>query len=303
MGNFWEELKDAFKTKSERDEERSESLKNALEQEQDIVDQLEELEKEYQAYLESQEEEIDLDALFPPTLGLQKIEYTPESDESIVNRATTEVESKKADATDKAESKYSSKISGVKEEKDTATIEKLEKDKEIDTAYEKKRQNQKKDSVKRGMARGSVLESLIDEITADQTRTEQEVEDAYMSTIDSLNKEMDALTLERERAMSELDLKYASELKDKIAELKEDRDAIVAKYTKYNNNVDEKELKYQQQRQKDIDKFLEDKKKEKEQEAEKQREYEKEHGYSGEKLRNYSERYVLAFNFYMSLEP
>lgn len=303
MGNFWEELKDAFKTKSERDEERSESLKNALEQEQDIVDQLEELEKEYQAYLESQEEEIDLDALFPPTLGLQKIEYTPESDESIVNRATTEVESKKADATGKAESKYSSKISGVKEEKDTATIEKLEKDKEIDTAYEKKRQNQKKDSVKRGMARGSVLESLIDEITADQTRTEQEVEDAYMSTIDSLNKEMDALTLERERAMSELDLKYASELKDKIAELKEDRDAIVAKYTKYNNNVDEKELKYQQQRQKDIDKFLEDKKKEKEQEAEKQREYEKEHGYSGEKLRNYSERYVLAFNFYMSLEP
>lgn len=303
MGNFWEELKDAFKTKSERDEERSESLKNALEQEQDIVDQLEELEKEYQAYLESQEEEIDLDALFPPTLGLQKIEYTPESDESIVNRATTEVESKKADATGKAESMYSSKISGVKEEKDTATIEKLEKDKEIDTAYEKKRQNQKKDSVKRGMARGSVLESLIDEITADQTRTEQEIEDAYMSTIDSLNKEMDALTFERERAMSELDLKYASELKDKIAELKEDRDAIVAKYTKYNNNVDEKELKYQQQRQKDIDKFLEDKKKEKEQEAEKQREYEKEHGYSGEKLRNYSERYVLAFNFYMSLEP
>ena len=74
MGSFWEELKDAFKTKSQRDEERSEGLKDALEQEQDLVGQLEQLESEYQAYLDSQKEEIDLDALFPPTLGLEKIE-------------------------------------------------------------------------------------------------------------------------------------------------------------------------------------------------------------------------------------
>ncbi|MBO5654889.1 MAG: hypothetical protein J6S32_02525, partial [Clostridia bacterium] len=66
MGSFWEELEDAFKTKSERDEERSEDLKDALEKEKDLVGQLEELEEEYQAYLDSQKEEVDLDALFPP---------------------------------------------------------------------------------------------------------------------------------------------------------------------------------------------------------------------------------------------
>ena len=303
MGSFWEELKDAFKTKSERDEERSEALKDARDQEQDLVGQLEELEKEYQAYLDGQEEEIDLDALFPPTLGLQKIEYTPESDESIVNRATTEVDAKKATDVSKAENKYSSKMKEVSEDKWSATEKKAEKDKEIDTLFADKRQKQKSDSVKRGMARGSVLTSLIDEISADEARSEQEVEDAYMATIDNLNKEMEALSLEREKAMNELDLKYASQLKDKIAELKEDRDEIVAKYTKYNNNVDEKELKYQKQRQEDIEKYITEQREEKAKEAEKQRQYEKEHGYSGEKLRNYSERYVLAFNFYMSLEP
>ena len=303
MGSFWDELKDAFKTKSEKDEERSEALKDARDKEKDLVAQLEELDKEYQDYLASQEEEIDLDALFPPTLGLQKIEYTPESDESIVGRATTEMDAKKATDVTKVDNKYSSKMSDVEEDKWSATEKKAEKDKEIDALYSDKRQKQKSDSIKRGMARGSVLTSLIDEISADEARTEQEVEDAYMETIDNLNKEMESLSLEREKAMNELDLKYASELKDKIAELKEDRDEIVAKYTKYNNSVDEKELKYQQQRQADIEKYLTEQREEKEKEAEKQRQYEKEHGYSGEKLRNYSERYVLAFNFYMSLEP
>jgi len=152
------------------------------------------------------------------------------------------------------------------------------------------------------MARGSVLSSLIDEITADETRTEKEIEDAYISTIEGLNKEMEALNLEREKAMDELDLKYAAELKDKIADLKEDRDAIVAKYTKYNNNVDEKELKYQKERQEDIEKYLKEQREEKVKEDQKQREYEEKYGYSGEKLKNYSARYNLAFDFYMSLD-
>ena len=302
MGSFWEELKDAFKTKSERDEERSESLKKALDDEKELVGQLEELEKEYQAYLDSQQEEIDLDALFPATLGLQKIDYTPESDQSIIDRATAEIDSMKATDVGKTESKYASKIGAVEEDKISATEKKAEKQKEIDSAYEDMRKKQKSDSVKQGMARGSVLSSLIDQITMDETRTEQEIEDAYIRTIDTLNNELETLSLEKDKAMSELDLKYASELKDKIAELKEDRDAIVAKYTKYNNSVDEKELKYQQQRQEDIEKYLKEQREEKVKEDQKQREYEAKYGYSGEKLKNYNERYELAFDFYMSLD-
>ena len=108
--------------------------------------------------------------------------------------------------------------------------------------------------------------------------------------------------IEFKKAMDELDLKYAAELKDKIADLKEDRDAIVAKYTKYNNNVDEKELKYQKERQEDIEKYLKEQREEKVKEDQKQREYEEKYGYSGEKLKNYSARYNLAFDFYMSLD-
>ena len=64
---FWEDLKDAFKTKSQRDEERAEEMRKALEAEKEVTKKLEELEKQYQDYLNSQKVEVNLDELFPPT--------------------------------------------------------------------------------------------------------------------------------------------------------------------------------------------------------------------------------------------
>ncbi len=301
MGSFWEELEDAFKTKSERDEERSEELRNALEAEKEVTKQLEELEKQYQKYLNSQKKDVNLDELFPPTLGLEKIEFTPESDQSITDRANAEISANKTKDVGKTESKYSSKISDVEKDMFSATVDKHEKDDEIYKAFTQQKKNQRNDSIKKGMARGSVLTSLLDDIVADETKSYEEVESAYISTIQSLNKEMEALEIERDKAMNELDLKYATELKEKIAELKEDRDAIVAKYTKYNNSVDEKERNYAIQRQEDIAKYLDEQRKDQAKREEEQRQYEAKYGYSGEKLKNYSERYNLAFEFYMSL--
>ncbi len=298
---FWEELKDAFKTKSEKDEERSRELQEALDAESEITKQLEELEKQYQDYLNSQKVEVDLDELFPPTLGLEKIQFTPESDESISARANAEITADKTKEVGKTEGKYSSKMEAVEEDMLSATADKHHKQDQLDKTYTALKKNQKNDSIKRGMARGSVLSSLLDQIEADETKSFQDVEDAYVNTIQSLNEEMDSLETELGKAMNELDLKYATELKEKIAELKEDRDALVAKYTKYNNNVEDREHKYAQQRQDDIAKYLDEQRKEQVKRDEEQRRYEEKYGYSGEKLKNYSERYKLAFDFYMSL--
>ena len=65
---FWEDLKDAFKTKAQRDEERAEEMRKAIEAEKEVTKKLEELEKQYQDYLNSQKKEVNLDELFPPTL-------------------------------------------------------------------------------------------------------------------------------------------------------------------------------------------------------------------------------------------
>jgi DNA repair exonuclease SbcCD ATPase subunit len=298
---LWDEIKDAFKTKSERDEERAEDLKNALEQERGLTEQLEELEKQYQEYLNSQKEEIDLDAIFPPTLGLEKIEFTPESDQSIQNRANEEIIADKTKDVIKTENKYGEKIDGVQDELDSADANRINKQEEIDELYAELQRRQKNDSIKRGMARGSVLTSLSKDLESEEQASINQVEKEFFEKAQKLNEELEALSSEQEKALNELDLHYAAELSEKIAKLKEERDALSAKYTKFNNSVDEKEAKYQIERQKDIDKYLDDKRKEEAKLKEEQRAYEEKYGYSGEKLKNYSERYKLAFDFYMSL--
>jgi DNA repair exonuclease SbcCD ATPase subunit len=298
---LWDEIKDAFKTKSERDEERTEDLKNALEQERGLTEQLEELEKQYQEYLNSQKEEIDLDAIFPPTLGLEKIEFTPESDQSIQNRANEEIIADKTKDVIETENKYGEKIDGVQDELDSADANRINKQEEIDELYAELQRRQKNDSIKRGMARGSVLTSLSKDLESEEQASINQVEKEFFEKAQKLNEELEALSSEQEKALNELDLHYAAELSEKIAKLKEERDALSAKYTKFNNSVDEKEAKYQIERQKDIDKYLDDKRKEEAKLKEEQRAYEEKYGYSGEKLKNYSERYKLAFDFYMSL--
>ena len=298
---LWDEIVEVFKSKSERDEERSEDLKNALEQEGALTEQLEELERQYQEYLNSQKEVIDLDKIFLPTLGLEKIEFTPESDESIYARADQAISADKTKDVNSTENKFNTKINSAKEDLDQAEKDRNQKQEDATKLYKEMQERQKNDSIKRGMARGSVLSSLSNALDVEERQTASQVDKEFFDKAEKLNAEMDALSAQREKALEELDLHYAEELSSKIAKLKEERDALSAKYTKFNNAVDEKEAKYQFDRQKDIDKYLDDKRTEEVKRAEEQRAYEEKYGYSGEKLKNYSERYKLAFDFYMSL--
>ena len=51
MASFWEELKDLFKTDSQRNEERQNEIAAALEAAKAVTDRLAELDREYRASL------------------------------------------------------------------------------------------------------------------------------------------------------------------------------------------------------------------------------------------------------------
>lgn len=302
MSDFWEEFKDAFKTKKQRDKEKAEKLKDALAAEKAIDEKMDNLENEYQSYLDSQKEEVDLEALFPTSLGLEKIEYTPESDESISDRATAQNVAEKTKEVNSVDEKYGERTDTLKDKLDDAEKTHAQKDKDLEELYDSLRKSGFADGVKRGTARGSIVSSLIDSLNSGESVSREEAYNNYLDGVNAINAEMSKLNEERQIALDELDLKYASSLEKQIAKLKEERDATVAKYVKYNNNVEEKEQKYAVQRQKDVEKFLEEQEKAEAKKEEEQREYEAKYGYSGEKLQNYNERYRLAYDFYMSLD-
>ena len=62
---------------------------------------------------------------------------------------------------------------------------------------------------------------------------------------------------DKTNALEELDLKYAMELDERIADLKKERDKTVKEYETYNNQVRKQNADYQVKRQSDIEKYLE----------------------------------------------
>lgn len=302
MASFWDELKDAFKTDSQREEERRQELADALEAEKEITAELAALDKEYRDSL-PQEPEPDLDKLFPESLGLEKVEHVPETDEELSARAEADVNAEKDKESGKLERGYAAEESALGKRAREAESDYLSARDELGELYDELVREAGRDAIRRGVARGSILSSEKQAISADRSRAEAANRSAYDADIAEISSSLQALRREQDAAFEELDLKYAAELEERIAELKKERDETAQKYAEYNNEVAQKEQSYAVKREEDIAEFLKDREKERLEREEEIRREEAAHGYTGEKQENYAKRYDIAFEFYSSLSP
>lgn len=300
--SIWEEFKDLFKTEEQKAKEKQEKINNALNAESDVVSKLQELEKEYNDSL-PKEEEYDLEKLFPSDSGLKEIEYTPRSDKDIEKSAKNEISYDKYNARDEVERKFQSAQKALEDGKSEASENLQESYANLAKLYDELRNKAQDDSLKRGMARSSVITTQLNDLSKAHMAAAGAQEKAYLQTVADIDGNIAELQRDRESALENLDIKYAIELDDRINELKAERDATVKEYEKYNNGIREKNAEYAKDREKEIAQFLKDKEKEKLSAQEQQREYEKKYGYSGEKLENYAKRYEIAYDFYKSLSP
>lgn len=302
MSSFWDEFKDLFKTDSQREEERRQQIKDAVAAQKSLTEQLAKLDSEYRAGLPVAEQP-DLDELFPESSGLKEIEYTPATDDEIADRAQSEIDYLKTSERNKLDTDYDKAVKSLTEQSDTAKETLEDSYRKLDELYGELKQQAENDSIKRGIARSSIAASRLSDLDNAHMTSAGEAEAAYNAAVDAINVEIASLQTEQETALEELDLKYAAELQDRIAELKSERDKTVAEYEKYNNSVAEKNRDYAVQREKDIAQFLREQEEERLAKEEETREYESKYGYSGDKLDNYSKRYELALEFYTSLSP
>ncbi len=302
MSSVWDEIKDMFKTKKQLAEEKQQKISDALSREEGLVKVLEDLQKQYEQSL-PKDEEVDIDALFPKDSGLKEIEYAARSDSDIDAAARAENAYKKTQKKNEIESKFASSMGALESGKQQAKQNLEEGYKQLGELYDELRKNAENDSLKRGMARSSVITSQLNSLDRAQIESAGNVEAAYQSTVGAIDQKINALQNDRELALNELDLRSAAELGSRIDELKKERDDTVLQYEKYNNSVREKNIKYEQQRQDDIAQFLAKREKEKQDALAKQQENENKYGYSGDKLKNYTQRYNAAYQFYSSLSP
>ena len=300
--SIWDEIKDLFKTDKQLEEERQRKINDALNAENSVVDKLKELEKQYKDTL-PKEETPDLDALFPKDSGLKEIEYTPRSDEDILSAAMKENAYDKGVKKSQIEDKYAKALGALEDDKKSAKQNLTESYANLEKLYSQLRENSLNESIKRGMARSSVAGDKLSALDSAHVGAASDIERGYGEIVAKIDDDISALEKELGDALDQLDVKSASELESRIQKLKDERDAQVKEYEKYNNEVRAKNDKYALERENKIANYLAQKEKEKAEKEKAQQAYEKENGYSGEKLDNYSKRYQLAYDFYSALSP
>ena len=292
--SFWEDFKDLFKTKQKLEEEKSAKIADALKGESKITEQMKQLEKLYQM---GKEPEKDVDELFPSDSGLKTVEYTVATDEELDDRAKSSLLGDYNDKKNKINSETNEKLEnlGVKlsetKQKEQSELNDLKK--KIEEAFSDVKSN----AIKRGTTRSSIFQNSLNEVNENGQQSEDEAIKKYRTAVDSIDAQIENLKETRENALNNLDVKYASDVKEKLADLTKERDAIVKKYEEYNNKIIEKQNRYALEREKAINDYL----KEKQEQDKLTEEYEKENGYTGDKKDNYEQRYNIAFDYYNSL--
>ncbi len=300
--SIWDEFKDLFKTDSEKAEEKQNQIKDALEREKEILDRLSELEQQYKDSL-PKEEEPDLDALFPTDLGLKEIEYKADSDEDIASRAERENALNKQQAANKLEGKYETQKSEIESNRLQAAENLKSGYEKLSELYDELRRRTENDVLKRGLARSSIATTQLGSLDAARMEGAGQLQASFNNSMTEIDNKIAGLENDKTNALEELDLKYAMELDERIADLKKERDKTVKEYETYNNQVRKQNADYQVKRQSDIEKYLEKREEDKLEAIKKQEENEKKYGYTGEKQDNYAKRYNIALNFYSSLAP
>lgn len=302
MSSFWDEFKKLFQTNQQREEEKAVKVKDALKNEEAIAKRLKELEEEYRSSL-PKKDEVDLEKLFPSKINLEKINYDALSDDEIKEAAQTQLlyslEKQKKDIFDSV----SSQRQNIEKMKNNASEDAESSIEQLDRLYSELKNKAEKDALKRGLGRSSIITSQLKDYDLKEADNTSEIQKELLKTINDADFKLAELENEKNEALELLDIKHAGELQKAIKNLTDERDANVLKYKKYNDEVEQKQNEYQVKRQKDIEKYLSDQEKQKLEDEAAELEHEKKYGYSGEKQKNYSARYDIAFDFYNSLSP
>lgn len=297
---YWEDIKDLFKSKKRLKEEEAQEVGAAVKKEESILEQLKKLEAEYAQSVKK--ETPDFDAMFP-TINLDRVSYGVDSDEEIAEKADRNAAAKYADKISDINADSLDKAKSLAAEKDEAAEKKKATLSEIDGLYKSLIERAQNDSIKKGVQRSSIIDNAYKDIADYKHAVESGAAADYEKTAASIDGALASLENDRKTALNDINLKKAVEITENIQKLQSEKESLLAKQLKENNAIEKQESELNAKLLKKKDDYIADYNENEIKQREQQDAYEAENGYSGEKLSNYAERYNLALEFYMSLDP
>lgn len=186
---------------------------------------------------------IDIPDYNPPEFS--KMDSISKSNEEISAEAKNSLEEYRKSALEDIDSSINAKKSSLENSKSSLKSSKDDAISRVSAAYSKSRDLASNDALKRGLARSSIVVSVLDAFSKDELDTISRIEKDYADNLNAINFELNALGLQREQAIKDFDVAYAVKLNDKINSLANEYQKKEQEIIKYNNEIAEKEKEYQ----------------------------------------------------------
>jgi hypothetical protein len=237
---------DQFDNKATAEKPKSPPSDKAKEQADELLSKLNDIDKLYSTdYIEP---ELNL----PDTLGQTKLEYEAPSDAELRKQAE---EATLADYWKAVEKITQEKLKGqntVSAKADKAKLSLSDALKQIADQLTTESNEAKLDAVDRGIARGSIVDSAVDELEKGSQKAQNEAKVATDAEIKELNKQLADIETLAAQAINSLDDQRDAEVKTALTKLIDSVEAKKHSALKYNNTITEAEQKYQVSREKAI---------------------------------------------------
>ncbi len=167
-------------------------------------------------------------------------------EDAIKKQAEGELYEYKKTSNDKIINDTNLKREQLQQSKDSLKETFDEQTKSMGEYYDKIRTNASNDANKRGLSRSSIVINVLDAFNKDEIANYNALSKELSDNITKINSNIDNLTQQQDKALSDLDIEYAVKLQDKISKLTSDLQAKQEKVIKYNNEIAEKEAEYEQ---------------------------------------------------------
>lgn len=178
-----------------------------------------------------------------PKADLQKIEYTPPTDEELSRVAQAELEesrSKNIAALKQNAQDSERALHQTRADTETARDKQTA---ELSQDYAAAVRALDSDAIRRGLSRSSIAVSERAELEKQYLSSNAEIAAVYGKKLSDIDAEISSLQPKLRAALNDFNLSYAAKLSSRLTELKAERDKKTQDIIKYNNDVEERRAK------------------------------------------------------------
>lgn len=180
-----------------------------------------------------------------PEIKLERKTFVEPTDDEIKKQAQDSLMEYKNATKNKIQSENKLAVDNISKEieeiKNSAENNKIT----TNSYYDKAKQDAENDALKRGLSRSSIIINTLSAFDQNRIDKLNAIDKKLTNQIDALNNQIDILSLEKEKALNDFDIEYASKLNSKISDLKSELQNRKNEVIEYNNKIEEIEREYQ----------------------------------------------------------